>query len=377
MDVTLELKNFRCFRDLRWEPDGVCAVVGANGSGKSTLFSCVDLLRTTYRESFGKALSFNGGPFGLRNLHTPSDETVEIRFCCDGVCWALTPSVENGQSDSEFGELVTDINGNVLVERPLYSKKFLFEGKELLARENSALKLSYEMSSDNTVVQPITEMLNNFRMYSDYRLFVLRQSGSRSEGDHYLKRGGENLFSVLRNWRDRSASRESYEWVRTGMKAAFPNYFSGWEFEIFSQNVSMQFRLETTADELIPASLMPDGVLVALLHLTAVAGAVPGTLICLDEMENALHPFAIKSLLSTIRQIARERDLTVALSTHSPVLLDEFKLQPENVFVLGHRLEGESNEIATLAQLRDPEWLMHFSTGTLYSDLEFGSRISQ
>jgi predicted ATPase len=88
-------------------------------------------------------------------------------------------------------------------------------------------------------------------------------------------------------------------------------------------------------------------------------------------MENALHPHAIRSLTSTIREIANKRNLTVVLSTHSPVLLDEFRDDPASVHVLGSDV---NNEVTPLSELRDPDWLAHFSLGALYSEQEFGAR---
>lgn len=369
MAISLELRNYRCFRRVDWSPCGVCVVVGANGAGKTTLLSSFDFLRNVYRQSLGSALYFNGGAWGVRNLLAPLDEHVSVSITVGELSWQILPGVESQSADGEFGEIVAHETTGQLLNRSLYSDKVNYGDRDWTVRDSSALRKVYE-AADGHELDSLVDAIVNFRVYSDYRLYQLRQQGSRNQGDLYLSRGGENLFCVLRNWRDKRSSRESYDLVLDGMREAFPDYFENWEFEVSSQNVSLQFLLANVKHD-IPVSLMPDGLLVGLLHLTAIAGANPGTLVCLDEMENALHPYAIRSLTSTIREIANKRNLTVVLSTHSPVLLDQFRDEPASVYVLG---SDADNEVTPLSELRDPDWLAHFSLGALYAEQEFGAR---
>jgi predicted ATPase len=116
--------------------------------------------------------------------------------------------------------------------------------------------------------------------------------------------------------------------------------------------------------------LASDGMLVGLLHLTAVAGASEGSVIAIDEMENQLHPHAIRSILRAMRQRAEEYNLTILLTTHSPVLMNEFKDTPEQLFVTE---PGHDKFPVPLDELHAPEWLAHFSLGDLYDRLEFGA----
>ncbi|MBK8940757.1 MAG: ATP-binding protein [Polyangiaceae bacterium] len=57
--------------------------------------------------------------------------------------------------------------------------------------------------------------------------------------------------------------------------------------------------------------LGPDGLLQAILVLVAVAGAQDRAVLAIDEMENFLHPHAIRSVLRSVRALADERHLTV------------------------------------------------------------------
>src|SRR5207248_2716780 len=114
-----------------------------------------------------------------------------------------------------------------------------------------------------------------------------------------------------------------------------------------------------------------NGWLTALLHLLAVAGAERGSLVAIDEMENALHPYAIRALLEAFRDWGDEHDLTVCLATHSPVVLDEFNDAPARVFVMEH---GQETVPVSLPDLCSPDWLAHFTLGKLYAHGDYGSQ---
>jgi predicted ATPase len=104
--------------------------------------------------------------------------------------------------------------------------------------------------------------------------------------------------------------------------------------------------------------------LTTLLHLCAVASAPDGGMVAIDEPENSLSPFAIRQVIQTIRERAAQKDLTVLLATHSPVLLNQFKDAPEDVWVLD--LDHEETP-RRLTDLHDEDWLARFSLGDLYA----------
>ena len=66
--------------------------------------------------------------------------------------------------------------------------------------------------------------------------------------------------------------------------------------------------------ETIPVTFAPHGWLAGLLHLMAVAGASPSTIIAIDEFENSLHPMRSDPWCKRCGGWAAERDLTVVLA---------------------------------------------------------------
>src|SRR6185369_13240532 len=122
----------------------------------------------------------------------------------------------------------------------------------------------------------------------------------------------------------------------------------------------------------LPPERAADGLLTGLLHLTAVAGARRGALVAFDEVENQLHPHAIRSLFAAMRRRAEEQDLTIIITTHSPVVMNEFRDDLEQVFVLDR--STNSNEFPVrVTDLHSEEWLAQAKLGTLYDQLAFGA----
>ncbi len=97
----------------------------------------------------------------------------------------------------------------------------------------------------------------------------------------------------------------------------------------------------------------------------AVCSAPDGGIVAIDEPENGLHPYAIRNILGAIREHADEHNLTVLLATHSPVVLDEFKEEPDKVYVMA---QTGPEQLVRLDKLKDPDWLSHFSLGNLYGN---------
>src|SRR5262249_35229067 len=143
--------------------------------------------------------------------------------------------------------------------------------------------------------------------------------------------------------------------------------------ETEGQTVVGRFYLPNASagNDSLPLSLAPDGLLVGILHLTAVAGAPEGSILAFDEGENQLHPHAIRAILKAMRTMAEERDLTILLTTHSPVVMNEFKGYEDLFYVLD---PGRDVQPVRLDEALDPDWIAHFSLGDLYDRESFAAQ---
>lgn len=370
--VTLSVRDFRGLAQVDWSPEGVCLVVGPNGSGKTTLLDAISFLCGAFARGVPQAVTVQRGPAGLRRLGAPGPEEVVLELKVGDASWTLRLNLDGGGVGEYPAELV-QVGSGVLVRRAANVPDWYF-GRRRQPPDpegRTCLRAAWEAHRPKELAA-LVETLLGFRYYGAYRMDVLRfQGGVGGEMDQQLYPMGENLFVVLRNWKAAPRRfRDQFAWVLRHIQRAFPRMIEDLEFDPpVGQVVPVRFYMPGVPRPL-PIHRAADGLLVGLLHLTAVAGAAEGSLIAIEEMENLLHPHAIRSLLASMRELAEERRLTILLTTHSPVLMNGFREHPEQVYVME---SGQQTLPVPLDKLHDPDWLVHFSLGDLYDRMEFGA----
>jgi predicted ATPase len=362
MAFRLQVRNYRGLRAVDWSPEGVCALVGANGSGKTTLLDVPSLLGDTIERGIVWALEAHGGIEHARNMEAAPADPHGFVVTLDEASWHLAPVLTGAGFRPE--ELVTH-RDTVLGRREAGGDTAWLGGEQVAVRD--ALAFGMALTSHDELM-PLAHLLTEYRLYGQYDLVGLRRSGSPDSSQRRLEPRGANVFSVLRNWRDKRADHDRYNFVVEGLREMFPDFFEDLDFSKAAQVVGADVHLKRGRTH--SASLGPDGWFVALLHLTAMASTDRGEVIAIDEPENALHPFAIKVLLDRMRAWSRQRSVTVLLATHSPVIINAFDECPEQLFVMD---PGQPACPVAVVELKERDWLAHFALGDLYMREEFGA----
>lgn len=84
-------------------------------------------------------------------------------------------------------------------------------------------------------------------------------------------------------------------------------------------------------DAVYPASDVSDGLLLYL-GITTAAQLTAGSLLIIEEPENGIHPRRLRALLDQLRSVVKA-GTQVILTTHSPLIVSEFRDTPEAVVV--------------------------------------------
>jgi len=373
-DCTFRIRDFRVLERLEFSPEGFCLLTGANGTGKSTTLDAFRFLRNFF--SFGHESGFlavDGANF--RRIGADLDSPVEFVVEVGDLVWELRFPMSVQGFKGTYGEVLRRA-GEVVLQAEMFEETWKL-GSEIEARDEQRCCTKVLWDRDRAAaawMKRLVEVLEDIRVYDSYWLNSVKRVEPNTSGDYFLHATGRNLWSVLANWKGSPLRyRGQYEWVMQEARRAFPEILGTLEFDrgipyLFLPGAS------DPAEGLLP-SRAADGLLTGLLHLTAVAGAKNHSLLAFDEVENQLHPHAIRSIVAAMRRQADERNITIVLTTHSPVVLNEFKGEEDRVFVLERGWPGPLP--VPLDELHSDAWLSHFALGDLYEREQFAAANSK
>lgn len=370
LDSRLVARDYRVLRSIDWSPEfGVSLLTGPNGSGKTTVISAYKFLRGLFTFGHAQALGFVRGVH-LRRRGAPPEAPVHFEFHYGDVHWTLDLPVDARGLVSNYGETLHHGDEEIL-RATMYQQEWNYRGT-LRRFDDRRCCARFVWDHDEPAwMRPLAEFLQRIRIYETYRIDLIRHASQEDDRGGYLHSTGRNLWTVLNTWK--SSPRlygDRFAWVVSAMRRAFPDVVGDIEFDGMTPHGLIFPPGGDSPDDGLPALLEADGVLTGLLHLTAIAGAAPGSLVAFDEMENQLHPFAIHSLLYSMREVADRNGLTVLLTTHSPVLMNAFAEQEDRVYVMQ---PDQPTLPVALSDLHDTAWFTSFSLGRRYERGDFGA----
>jgi len=340
---------------------------GSNGAGKTTVLDALTFLRGLFLYGHEAALSWIDGSY-FRHLGTAEEEPVTFTLEVGEIRWRLRFPMSNSGLKGQYGEEL--FRGDECVLRAALFGDGWYLGSEQreIDQRRCCAKVLADMGRAEWMA-PLEAVLSDMRIHRSYHLHRVQSHEPVSGVHSFLHGTGRNLWSVLSNWSQAPIRHGGkFDWVIEQARRAFPGVIGTIEFER-----GLPFLFGPTATDPadgLPPSRMADGLLTGLLHLTALAGAHEGAIVAFDEVENQLHPYAIRMLLEAMRERAEQHDLTTIITTHSPVVMNEFKGHEDQFYVLSppsSASEGDAlQNPCALDKLHDPDWLAHFVLGDLY-----------
>ena len=137
-------------------------------------------------------------------------------------------------------------------------------------------------------------------------------------GHVVLGESGENLPAVLQGiCADESSKKNLIDWTRE----LTPMDVEDFQFPLDPSTGKIGLAIREANNRTISAYSASDGTLRFLAMLAALLGSDPACLYFFEEVDNGLHPSRLHLLVELIETQARERNIQVVATTHSPELL--------------------------------------------------------
>jgi predicted ATPase len=297
----LYINNYKSLVDFELlEPNPFSVFVGPNAAGKSNVFEALEFL--TYADDFVRMDSLFGGANAYLN------KQLQAKFN-DAPSKQLRLSIE-----LKTGYQSISTNIDFIKEENLLLPKYLAKEDTVsgLGREPSA-PLLREGESGN-------QWFN--RLFS--RIFVqkLEYVKIRLKTPFKLALDAENLPLVLnRIFRDEIKKEELTEW----MESLVPEFESLQVKSDPISGVAQLFIKEKCTDQYFPKSMISDGTYNILALLTAVYQSDEPQFLCIEEPENGLNPYVVRTLVDFFRNACKDKGHYIWLNTHSATLVRELR----------------------------------------------------
>lgn len=374
--LKLEIHNFRSLEDVCLDAKDLNVLFGPNGAGKSALLDTIWFVRDCAIRGVDVASSERSHGIGVLWDGANDGDNIIIRLETESADYQVTFGYSSGRIEPFVGErLLSKIRGLRLIERKIGSDKAEFYhtrlDQQLTAQlrepEKLALTRYLDMEEDANESSEVDKLLRYIRFYHtrEAALHNIRSYGSEANYQIVLWERGQNLWSVLRNIKDRRSIDNRYDTLIEFMQESFPG-FRDLLFEQTGPNSVYGSFVETKRRHPIQASGVSDGHLQMLFLLTALfsEGKERYSMIIFDEPEISLHPYALATFAKAVKLAAEEWNKQIFIATHSPVLISQF--EPENILAVEIGERGET-QITRVSQMHDiKDLLEEYATGSLY-----------
>lgn len=410
----LRLKNWKSFEDATLHIDPLTIIIGANASGKSNLLDAlVFLYRIAHGVEVHDAIEGNVGLPGLRGsfewICLKPHEQFTLEVTTDGLkddvdyVYKLTIEILAVVGAQIVSEELTQIsyagvNGKpverILLTTSTISRSSSIKVQEYKFRDKAAnqpseytntlslhtqydqsalLKLelmSFSSESNGRVISHVLKQLLGIFVFDP----IPSQMRGYSRLSNNLNSDGSNIAGVLANLV--SPQKEIIEKTLASHVRALPerDIIRVWAEGVGKFKTDAMLYCEEAWSDIstqeIDARGMSDGTLRYIAIVTALLTRERGGLMVVDEIDNALHPSRSDQLLKMLKNLGKERDIDVIVTTHNPALLDAAGPSMVPFISVAHR--NDVSGVSELKLFEDietlPKLLAYGSLGKLSAD---------
>lgn len=314
------VRGFKTLRDLSLPLAPITLLVGANNVGKTNVVRALELLASAVdKGSLRRAVEESGGTAAVQ---------------AEGSDGSLLLAVEGRLGPNQFKyELGTDLE-RLVIEGPdgcsagrlsgSFQSPWSREG--FTGEPGAGLHGLFLSGTTPLAVKSIINFIRGMRAV-DFSPERLREP-SLPSNNVKLGREGQNLAAVL----DRLAGERPglRRQVDAEVHRAIPSLDA-----VVTIPLSEGLKVIGVAegDRVFRADSVSDGILLFIALSTIAQMSGGATLVALEEVERGIHPRRIRETLDQLLRVSRS-GTQFLLTTHSPLLLSEFRDNPEAVLIL-------------------------------------------
>lgn len=339
---TLEIKNFRLFRDAKLTSlPRLTIVVGANGAGKSTLFDVFSFLKESLNHNVAQAVARRGGFRELISRGETGPVGITVKFRESGgrlATYSLLVAEEDGKAIVEREILrykrgsygrpwhFVDFSrgrGTAITNESVYGQEGVQEDREEFELEDPSVLAIKGLGQfrEFRIVSEFRSLLENWHI-SDFHISDARPSAEAGYSEHLSTRG-DNVAQVAQYLFERKP--ECFARVLEVMRQRVPGVSKVEAKPTEDGRLVLRFQDGSFKDPFI-ARYVSDGTIKMFAYLVLLYDPRPHPLLAVEEPENQLYPELLAELVEEFRDYAR-RGGQVFVSTHSPDFLNGAKLE--------------------------------------------------
>jgi len=340
-------------------------LIGANGSGKSNFMSFFEMLNYIMTGSLEHYIANADG--AKRLLHSSSARSDDIK------CELHFDTYDDQLKKTGYSGYGMSFKRNMADKLIITSEKhYVFHKQRAITDNDWTFSLCANPESmlsvpaiEDPKLRIIKRVMSGWRFYQfhdttkDANVFSLQYT----ENARSLYRDGGNLAPFLFNIKEKHPA--SYNNICYTIRQIAP-FFRDFSLEPDGKNVLLKW-IDVNGNEMIAAQLS-DGTLRFMMLVSLLMQPDLPNSIFIDEPELGLHPYAIDTIASLIKDITKAKIAQITISTQSPSLIDLFA--PEDVLVVEQR-NGQS-EFVRLSSDELASWLEAFTLGEAWKSNAFG-----
>ena len=344
----LKLQGYKSIKDLKINFENINIFIGGNGAGKSNLLSFFGLLKNIGNLELQNTIMKQGG--AERILYNGKKVTDQIYFVSEFGHHAFYARLVPAQGDTM-----------ILGQQGLYD---ISERHTLYAADG------FRELKDSGLVKKfhLFDQIEVYHFHDTSPSSPMKSSCSISDNERLLS-DGRNIAAVL--YRISKQYPDEYQQIVDIVNMAAP-YFKDFCLRPNPLQPSI-IQLEwykNGSESVFNADQLSDGTLrfIVIATLLNMPEEMSKNIVCIDEPELGMHPYAITLLSDMIKKFASRHQIFIA--TQSTDFINEFSASD---LIITEEKDGETS-FSRINDVQLEEWLCEYSLGELWKKNVIGGR---